>query len=193
VAINGIEMVVDRSISDVEIAKSLIKKGLNGMTEEEKNQFLTGLKGAYNYTDFNRLESAVEYLTQRIIDIPEEIEYLKEILGVSSDDIFDVAYNKDDYNEIETKTDWKISDILTKNDRQRYLQNIILILNSLDLLPNNFPQSLENLTHSSANVIETSLENLNSSLIDLKKTKENLIINTSKAWYYSGDLYGGEI
>ena len=38
-----------------------------------------------------------------------------------------------------------------------------------------------------------SLEDFNFALTDLKINKENLIIGTSKAWYYSGDLYGGEI
>ena len=38
-----------------------------------------------------------------------------------------------------------------------------------------------------------SLEDFNVALIDMKSNKENLIIGASKAWYYSGDLYGGEI
>ena len=41
--------------------------------------------------------------------------------------------------------------------------------------------------------IEKSMEDFNVALIDLKINKENLIIGTAKAWYYSGDLYGGEI
>lgn len=56
-AINGIEMITDRSASDVLLAKNLIKKGFRNMTDDEKNSFLSGLKGAYNYSDVNRIET----------------------------------------------------------------------------------------------------------------------------------------
>ena len=67
--INGIKLITDRSNSDVEIAKALIKKGFQNITDEEKQLFLNGLKGAYNYTDFNRVESCVKYLVQKALNI----------------------------------------------------------------------------------------------------------------------------
>ena len=50
--INGIEMITDRTMSDVELVKSLVKKGLKRMTDDEKQSFLSGMRGAYNYIDF---------------------------------------------------------------------------------------------------------------------------------------------
>ena len=38
-AINGVEMITDRSASDVLLAKNLIKKGFQNMTDDEKNSF----------------------------------------------------------------------------------------------------------------------------------------------------------
>ena len=68
-AINGIEMITDRSASDVLLAKNLIKKGFQSMTEDEKNSFLSGLKGAYDYSDVNRVETAIKYLVDTMLQI----------------------------------------------------------------------------------------------------------------------------
>lgn len=54
-------------------------------------------KGAYNFSDLNRVERAVEEIA--------------EILGVS----------------VTTKTDWNASDIPSKNDLERYLSNVRLL------------------------------------------------------------------
>ena len=56
-----------------------------------------------------------------------------------------------------------------------------------------FPTSFDGFDYKKANIIEKSMEDFNVALTDLKINKENLIIGTAKAWYYSGDLYGGEI
>lgn len=192
-AINGIKMVTDRSISDVEIAKSLIRKGLANMTESEKQQFLSGLKGAYNYTDFNRVESAVEYLAEMLTVVPESIERALEIHEVAPDELFDVPYTKEKYKNVKTKTDWTISDLLSQSDRKRYIDNIFLILKALGISVFDVPTRLENLSHAGANKIEQSLDNLNQSLIDFQTNKQELIWKTAVSWLYSGDLYGGEI
>lgn len=190
--INGVEMVTDRTLSDVEIAKSLIRRGFQNLTDLEKEAFLLGLKGAYNYIDFNRVESAVEYFSQRLYDIPDEISDYANMLGVAWDKLFEVEYDRTKYVDIVVKKDWQIQDILIEADRQRYISNILLVVSSM-LNIDDLPQTLQGLTHSGANKIEKSLVELNNSLIDLKKGKEMLVSNTSNAWYYSGDLYGGEI
>lgn len=193
-AINGIEMITDRSLSDVEIAKSLIKKGFQNMTNEEKQSFLSGLKGAYNYTDVNRVESAVEYLAERLVKTPEELREFSENSGVYwYENFFDVEYSPEDYKGIEAKNDWKLNDEFTEEERQKYLQKILYVLGALDAVPSEFPQTLKGLTHSGANTIEKSLVDFDNSLKGLQKAKETLITGTAKSWYYSGDLYGGEV
>jgi hypothetical protein len=192
-AINGIEMVTDRSISDVEIAKSLIKKGLSNMTDSERQQFLNGLKGAYNYTDFNRVESAIEYLAQRLLMTPKEILQRLQSSGVAFDSFFDVPYNQKNYEYMQTKTNWQVSDLLLEEDRKRYISNILSVISSLNISMSDVPKKLENINHIGANRIEQSLEDLNSEMIAFQDEKEYLITQTAKAWLYSGDLYGSEI
>ena len=190
-AINGIEMITDRSQSDIVIAKSLFRKGFNGMTDAEKSAFLAGLRGAYNYTDFNRVESAVEYLSKRLYNIPSEIEALAEQLGVAPDSLLMAGFEGEKYADVEVKTDWTANDYLTGNDRNRYLQNLLLILSGFQDT-SKIPTTLSGLTYLGANNIEKSLEGLNSYLINLQETKETLINKTSKAWFFSGELFGGE-
>jgi hypothetical protein len=191
--INGIKLITDRSNSDVEIAKALIKKGFQNITDEEKRLFLSGLKGAYNYTDFNRVESCVEYLVQKLYNTATGIEDYAKKLGVYLEPILSAEYDKNKYaNGLETKTNWSVNDFANKEDRQRYINNILFIIDGFQDL-STLPKVMDGMTYSSANNIEKALGNLDMYLTNLKNTKENLITNTANAWFFSGDLYGGEI
>ena len=220
-AINGIEMITDRSASDVLLVKNLIKKGFQNMTEAEKNSFLSGLKGAYNYSDVNRVETAIKYFVDTMLQIYEQNIQLAKELGVDWAEIYEVPYNPEDYKNVVIKNDWQINDKFTKADRIDFLNKIVLVLSAFPTVTNyladtnglvlqdgednylecyeyntsldDFPTSLDGLDYKNANAIEKSLEDFNVALTDLKINKENLIIGTAKAWYYSGDLYGGEI
>lgn len=222
-AINGVEMITDRSASDVLLAKSLIKKGFQNMTEDEKGRFRAGLKGAYDYSDVNRIETAIKYFVDTMLQIYEQNIQLAKELGVSWASIYDVPYNPEDYKNIVIKNNWQINDKFTKTDRIDFLNKIVHVLSAIidisntnyltdknrlvlqDRDSNNlefeglttsteeFPTSLDGFDYKKANIIEKSMEDFNVALIDLKIDKENLIIGTAKAWYYSGDLYGGEI
>ena len=191
--INGIEMITDRTMSDVELVKSLVKKGLKRMTYDERRSFLSGMKGAYNYTDFNRVESVVKYLSDRLVKVPVEIDNLRKELYIASDSAFSVPYDPSDYENINVKTDWNVTNILTETDRARYIGNVENIALSLSDLPESFPMSFVGLTYSGANAIEQSLVNIDILLTELKKSKETLLINTSKEMFYSGEIYGGEV
>lgn len=218
-AINGVEMITDRSASDVLSAKNLIKKGFQNMTEDEKSCFLKGLKGAYNYSDVNRIETATKYFVDTMLQIYEQNIQLAKELGVDWAEIYDVPYNPEDYESIVIKNDWEINDIFSEADGTDFLNKIVYVLsaiidipletkyltdtnglvlqdkdgNYLMTSPGEFPTSFDGFDYKKANIIEKSMEDFNVALTDLKINKENLIIGTAKAWYYSGDLYGGEI
>jgi trans-2-enoyl-CoA reductase len=191
--INGVEMITDRSQSDVVIAKSLIKKGFQNMTESEKEEFLVGLKGAYNYTDVNRVEAAVEYLAEKLSKIPSELKQYAEDLGVYwYNDVFNVQYNADNYIGITAKK-WYVGETFSEEERQKYLEKILSVLNSLNVVPDAFPKTMRGLNHKGANVIESSLVNLDVVSTQIKEEKETLIKGTKKSWFFGGDLYGGEV
>ena len=59
-------LITDRSQSDVDRALTLSAKGWAAMTAAEKEEFEAGMKGAYNATDLNRVNAAMEYLDTRL-------------------------------------------------------------------------------------------------------------------------------
>jgi len=120
------ELITNRTQADVDRAKELWSKGWQNLTLEEKNEWLAGMKGAYNYTDWNRVESAVAQLA--------------EVLGI----------------DLETKTDWAIEDEIKYSDQERYLNNIAILRERGGCLVNTppVPGSLSKLTYSLANDIE---------------------------------------
>lgn len=191
--INGIKMIIDRSQSDIDIAKSLIKKGFQNMTSDEKQSFLSGLKGAYNYSDFNRIEATVYYLANRLKDIWIESETLANELGVAWDEIFNYPYDKYGFDDISTKYDWSVDDILNKANRERYINNIKTILISFIDDITDIPNSLEKMNFEGANNIEKQLLSLNEKIVAAKNNNDNMMLNASQSWAYSGDVYGGEI
>lgn len=119
-------MIIDRTQADVDRAKELSAKGWAGMTAQEKAEWSAGLKGAYNYTDLNRVETAVAELAAELC------------------------------LDLQTKTDWTMWDIPKESDMHRYLNNIKAIRSagvgySTTPLP---PDSIQKLDYTKANNIE---------------------------------------
>lgn len=94
-----IEPITDRNLMDVNIAKEFISKiqtsGYSSLTDSEKTQWESGLKGFLNYTDLNRIES--------------NSAELAELVGVSI---------------ISPKTNWTMEDVPTRQDFQRIRDNV---------------------------------------------------------------------
>lgn len=59
-------MITDRTAQDVDRVKVLAAKTWQDMTAEEQSEWLSPMKGSYNYTDLNRVEDAVAYVAGRL-------------------------------------------------------------------------------------------------------------------------------
>jgi hypothetical protein len=55
-------LITDRAQADVDAVKALLKKSWVQMTPAERTAYLSASKGTYNYTDYNRVGEAVQYL-----------------------------------------------------------------------------------------------------------------------------------
>ena len=130
------ELIYDRTQEDVDrvfyIKNKILSGGLSSLSASEKAKYMSGMKGAYNYTDFNRIGNAINYLVER----------MKKL------DIHD--------STIVPKVDWVMGDIPTRNQ----VDNLLSCLNKLKSklsLPENapvIPNTLDNLIYQTANEIE---------------------------------------
>lgn len=60
-------LITDRTQADVDRVLTLSAKGWAAMTAAEREEFEAGMKGAYNATDLNRVNAAMEYLESRLV------------------------------------------------------------------------------------------------------------------------------
>ena len=130
------ERVYNRTQADVDRVYTLKNKiltgGLAALSAEEKAEYLAGMKGAYNYTDFNRLGEAIAYLVER----------MKEL------DIHD--------RSIIPKVDWVMGDTPTQSQVSNLLSCLTKLRAKLSLPDDapSVPNSLDNLVYQTANEME---------------------------------------
>lgn len=185
-------LITDRTATDVAIVKQLAAKGFDNMTTAEQTQWLDGLKGAYNATDLNRVESAVLYLSNALADLPTVISDYAASKGVAWDSIYNVPYDPTAYT-VTTKTDWRHTDIPLPSDMVRYLANIVLLRSALNFNTVDLPPDMDNLTYTEANAIERVLFDLDGAINALQTLLIGYINNAALAWFYSGEVYSGEV
>ena len=132
-----LNLITDRTARDVERWRLLHSKGWDGMTEAERAEWRAGMKGAYNYEDLNRVESAVIFIAKRLSD---------------------AGY----WVSPETRPTWGVSDYPTKADMDRYFGNIALLRSLLPLYPTTpkAPTTKKKMDYLVANDIEKILADL---------------------------------
>lgn len=85
---------------------------------------------------------------------------------------------------VNAKEDWTMMDTPTETQCKTYLDNVQEIRDSIPVFPTTpmVPQSMDNLNYQKANDIEKILSDV-----------YYILQNISAAWFYSGDLFSGEI
>ena len=126
-----LNLITDRTQADVDYVIRLSQKGWSGMTAEEKAEWESDLKGAYNASDLNRVGNAVNYVAGRLEDAGYTVS-------------------------VNPKIDWLESDIPTESSMERYLEDVETIRSTLTVLPGTpeVPADMVGLTYEEANDIE---------------------------------------
>lgn len=124
-------LITDRTTADVDRVKYLAAKALQDMTAEERAEWLSPLKGSYNYTDLNRVEEAVAYVAGRL----GEFGYLPEQPMIRY---------------------WSGEDIPNENDISRYLNNVATLRSAITVWAStpDAPNSTVNFDIYQANALE---------------------------------------
>lgn len=191
--IGELKLITDRTFEDVLRAKRLFDRVEKGIaTETEISEFLAGLKGAYNASDLNRVESACMYVSGRLGELPSELREYAKSKGVAWDTFFGVGYVEDDVS-VNVKLDWKHTDFFDKSNQNRYLKNIVVLSKSFGFDELSLPNKFDGFDYSNANAIEERLVEINGTIDFRRKESNRAVDNTAKSWYYNGELYGGEI
>ena len=125
------EFITDRTQGDVTRRQELARKGIANMTDSELAEWLAPSKGAYNYTDLNRVNAAVAYLGE-----------MMNAMGYRA--------------ALYPTREWTAADIPTETDISQYVQNIQNIRKAFYMISTmpNAPASAMNFTHVDANNIE---------------------------------------
>lgn len=155
----GLHLITDRTQFDVDRVNVLAKKGWANMTEGERTEWEAGLKGAYNYTDLNRVQSAVRYLRDRLAGVG----YFLELS--------------------EAKT-WTTKDVPTLADMQNYLADVKAVRGVFSLFKSTpqAPDTMVGMTYEKANNIEKIL-------LDVDRLLSNTIASfVYSGEFYGGEL-----
>lgn len=129
-------LIYNRTQADVDrvftLKTKILTEGLTSLTAEELAEYLAGMKGAYNYTDLNRVGQAISYLVGRM----EELA------------VYD--------NTIVPKTDWAMGNVPTQSQISALLTNLTKLRGKLSLPDDapTVPTSLDSMTYETANDIE---------------------------------------
>lgn len=138
-------LITDRTNADVQRWSSLKSKGWSGMTDAEKAEWAAGMKGAYNYTDLNRVTQAMDYINGRLVSYGYSTTY----------HTVEIA---------EGRTEWEEADIPTPELMTAYLSNLSALRSALEVWSTtpSVPDDMEGLTYQEANDIEKILVDVES-------------------------------
>lgn len=129
-------LVFDRTALDVVQLQAVTARLVSGTaTAEDRATWLAGMKGAYNYTDLNRVGAAVEYLTALL---------------------YSLGYNVG----TAAATGWTETDIPNSGQMEQYLNNVKTLRACLPYVAPNAPADMGRLTWQEANAIEEILASL---------------------------------
>lgn len=162
------ELITDRTQYHVSLLNILRKKPWSAMTASERTAWYgEAAKGAYNYTDLNRVETAVAELAVE--------------LGL----------------DLVTKTDWTLWDVPTRSDMERYLGNVVAIRDACpdDIAFPPLPVSMSGLGYEGANNIEKVLALAYESLGRVPDIPDVPDVPSEPGEYVirSGEIYCGEV
>lgn len=127
----GLHLVTDRTLDDVNRVNELAQKGWANMTSEERSEWEMGLKGSYNATDLNRVQSAVRYLQDRL----SGVGYFLELSDAKT---------------------WTKQDVPTLSELADYLADVRAVRGAFAILKTTppVPDTMIGLTYIKANDIE---------------------------------------
>lgn len=192
------DLITDRTQADVARVVALRAIGYDNMTAEEKAEYAAS-KGAYNYTDLNRVGNAIVYVKNLLDQIASDVSdtYDDSINVIISYLHYDATYYDTSVlpNDLRVvlyvtpvpieavKTDWTRAMIAARNtDSTNNAYSVQYIPNNLNILRACLPltgapstPSMNNMTYKTANNIEKLLQIIYNTAVQYREDKLNAI------------------
>lgn len=150
-------LVYDRTAEDVAEVRRLLAKldpeTGDGLTAAEQAKWDAGLKGAYNFTDLNRVESAVKLLAAALTAAGYPVEITPVLKGSKAED-----------------REWQEGDVLYRPQWTTYLANVQALRDAYYTLAETgeLPTPEDKLKYTGANTIEKVLADIDLLLDGMK-------------------------
>lgn len=184
--------VYDRMAYDVERLKELKQTAYEDMTADEKAEY-NASKGAYNYTDLNRVEGDVADIAPTFAGASAELLAYAINLGITLDKTTNVPFDADAFSDLTIKTDWDAEDVPTKADLTRYINNALLVAKAIPVaVSGSLPDGINKLTYEGANALERYMEAVWNAYPGTM-TEAKAKMDRSAAWTTSGALNCGQL
>lgn len=141
-------LITDRAAADLENLRALLSTPMEDWTAEQLAQFNQAIsKGAYNYTDLNRVTACMEYLDKTLRSYGYETGYQPLIVQEGRENPYI----------------WLETDSPKQSQMAQYLSNVLSIWDTIMGDPT-LPETMVNLTQEGANQIEAALIEINTSI-----------------------------
>lgn len=215
---SALKLITDRTLEDKNYLDALNKKGLHGMTPEERAywrcgiaevlEFLDGTietsdglilgagsgvtKGSYNRFDLHRVDSAVQAVAQQALSVIPSVSAYLALRKVAPDKAFELPYLAEDVN-VKSPQQWLDGNVPTHTELSEFLDNV---RNLRALLPSDAPElpsSMARLSVDGANNIEKTLLAVEAALTALEENLKDKINRTASSYLYSCEVYSGEV
>ena len=194
----ALDLIYDRTDADADrwlyLSEKMDSEGFEALTVEEQTEWLTDLKGGYNYSDLNRVGGAVSYLASRFRAFIPDLAAYVAAYGVADDPLFHLPYTLADVT-VSPKTNWSLGDYMRPNQAAQYLLNLT-VLRGLLPMPSGtppVPADMVDLAVWEANDIERLLDMIDDEITRVTAMMEKWVRDTAAAWYFSGDPYSSEV
>ena len=186
-------LIFDRVIDDVLRIAALadLAKTRELTTEELALWNASVVRGAYNVEDLNRVGSAIRFADAYLSTVQPGIDAYREALGVADDEYFD-AHISDATAEIVPRTDYKTSESPIMADGIKLTMTAGAALAERVGIVYKAPDA-SRFGYSAANAIERMIYDAYHYGVEKETTRKESAEKMASAWYFSGDLFCGEI
>ena len=189
-------LIFDRTQADVDRVKELksriLNNGWTSLTQEERAEYLAGMKGAYNAVDLNRIGRAINFIVLNMESVAAALEAYRQARGVADDSQFNIPIAPA-VSEIDAKTDWAIPDIPQYTQTDKIISDINTLQMSVPLPPGSpeLPLNMDKMDYLIANDIEHLLFVIDQTLNGQEDEIEGRIDRAADAFIYSAETNCG--